>query len=80
MITFEVNDMTCGHCVEHDHQSVEGQWTRRRLSEIDLASHRVEVESAKADTDEIRDAISEAGVYAASRRAARVIPAERQGR
>ena len=45
MIAFEVNDMTCGHCV----------------STIDLATHRVQVEPVSADAEELAEAIKDAG-------------------
>ena len=47
MIAFEVNDMTCGHCVGTITQAVKAcrQGDRGRI-EIDLARHRVEIEPA----------------------------------
>ncbi len=70
MITFEVSDMTCGHCVGTITKALKAMDPQATVR-IDLASHQVEVESANAGIDEIRDAISEAGYtpHLAERRA-----------
>ncbi|WP_418315537.1 heavy-metal-associated domain-containing protein [Piscinibacter sakaiensis] len=60
MIAFEVKDMTCGHCVSSITKAVKATDADARVN-VDLASHRVEIDSANADADELRDAISEAG-------------------
>jgi copper chaperone len=60
MITFEVQDMTCGHCVSSITQAVKAL-DAQALVQIDLASHRVRIEPASADAAALREAIAEAG-------------------
>jgi copper chaperone len=60
MIAFKVDDMTCGHCVQTITQAVKGVDAGATLR-IDLASHRVEIDSTKMDALRLRDAIADAG-------------------
>lgn len=60
MIAFEVRDMTCGHCASAITKALKGADKDAKVS-IDLAAHRVEVESAAAEAKELADAIHEAG-------------------
>ena len=60
MITFEVQDMSCGHCVSTITQAVKTLDAQARV-QIDLASHRVQIEPATADAAALRAAIAEAG-------------------
>jgi len=60
MIAFEVNDMTCGHCVSTLTKALKAVDAGARVH-IDLASHRVQIEPTQADADELADAIREAG-------------------
>ena len=60
MIAFEVNDMTCGHCVSTIAKALKAADTDAKV-EIDLAAHRVQVEPGTASADELADAIREAG-------------------
>lgn len=60
MIAFEVNDMTCDHCVSTLTQALKGVDAGARV-QIDLASHRVQIEPAEADASELAEAIREAG-------------------
>lgn len=60
MIAFEVKDMTCGHCVSTITKAVNAV-DKDAGVQIDLASHRVEVESAAAGAAQLRAAIEEAG-------------------
>jgi copper chaperone len=60
MPTFEVNDMTCGHCVATITRAVQAVDPRARV-EVDLASRRVHVEPAGTDADRLSAAISAAG-------------------
>ncbi len=60
MISFQVNDMTCGHCV--------GAITRALKAEdgtasvrFDLAAHRVDIEPGESDAAELCNAIQQAG-------------------
>lgn len=60
MITFEVNDMTCGHCVSTITKAVKGEDKDATL-QFDLATHRVVIEPANASAQELQHAIAEAG-------------------
>lgn len=60
MIAFEVQDMTCGHCVSTITKAVKATDPGARV-EIDLPRHLVRIEPAAADAQELLDAISEAG-------------------
>ena len=60
MIAFEVNDMTCGHCVSTIARALKAVDPGASL-QIDLASHRVQIEPTEADEAELSDAIKEAG-------------------
>ena len=60
MIAFEVNDMSCGHCVSLITQAVKAV-DRDAMVTIDLARHRVEIEPGAADVQALSDAIAEAG-------------------
>jgi copper chaperone len=60
MIAFEVKDMTCGHCVSTITKALKAADKDAKVR-IDLASHRVEVESAAADADDLAEAIKDAG-------------------
>jgi copper chaperone len=60
MITFEVRDMTCGHCASTITKALKAA-DRDAKVQIDLATHRVQVEPASADAEELADAIKEAG-------------------
>ncbi len=60
MITFEVQDMSCGHCVSTITQAVKALDAQARV-QIDLASHRVQIEPASADAAALGEAIAEAG-------------------
>jgi len=59
MIAFEVNDMTCGHCVGAITKALKDADPAAQV-QIDLASHRVQVEST-AGAAELEEAIREAG-------------------
>ena len=60
MIAFEVNDMTCGHCVSTIAQALK-EADRDARVQIDLATHRVQIEPAAADALQLAEAIREAG-------------------
>ncbi len=60
MITFSVNDMTCGHCVGVITQAVKAVDPDSDLR-FDLAGHRVEIVSSKAGVAALSNAIIEAG-------------------
>ncbi len=58
--TFEVNDMTCGHCASTITQAVKALDSAAEV-QVDLATHRVRIESAGADAAVLADAIAQAG-------------------
>ncbi|MCW7541435.1 heavy-metal-associated domain-containing protein [Aquabacterium sp. A7-Y] len=60
MIAFEVNDMTCGHCVSTITKAVK-QTDRDAVVAVDLGSKRVQIEAKAADEAELKAAIEEAG-------------------
>ncbi len=60
MIAFEVNDMTCGHCVSTITKALKGTDKNAKV-QIDLATHRVLVEPVTAEIEELADAIKDAG-------------------
>lgn len=59
-ITFQVDDMTCGHCVSSITRAVKEADQDARV-QIDLAQHRVAIEPAHADMQALRSAIEDAG-------------------
>lgn len=60
MISFEVNDMTCGHCVSTITKAVKAEDQDAKVT-IDLARHRVDIDTPRASAKELGDAIREAG-------------------
>jgi copper chaperone len=60
MNTFDVMDMTCGHCASTITQAVKAIDPQARV-QIDLATHRVSVDQGQADAQALRKAIAEAG-------------------
>ena len=60
VIAFQVNDMTCGHCVSTVTKAVKSV-DKDAVVTIDLASHRVEIQPAHSDAQELSEAITQAG-------------------
>ncbi|MEO5771199.1 MAG: heavy-metal-associated domain-containing protein [Burkholderiaceae bacterium] len=60
MTTFEVKDMTCGHCVSTITKAVRAVDEGAKV-QIDLATHRVTIDPTEADAAELSEAIKEAG-------------------
>ena len=60
MIAFQVNDMTCGHCVSTITKAIKATDKDAQVT-IDLAKHLVMVEPAEADAQDLNRAITEAG-------------------
>lgn len=60
MISFEVKDMTCGHCAGLITKALK-DLDRAASVSIDLERHLVSVEPGEATFDEVREAIVEAG-------------------
>ncbi len=60
MIVFQVNDMTCDHCVSTITKAVKAADKDAKV-QIDLALHRVSIDPSGADAEALGDAIREAG-------------------
>ena len=60
MITFQVDDMSCGHCVAAITRAVKETDGEAQV-QVDLDAHRVRIEPAAADANALADAIREAG-------------------
>jgi len=60
MISFRVNDMTCGHCVSTITKALKAEDAGVQVR-FDLASQRVDIESGQADAAELSEAIKAAG-------------------
>ena len=78
MVTFEVNDMTCGHCASAITKAVAFVDPGAKV-QVDLASHRVQIEPTAASADVLSDAIKVAGytpvvVAGAAAQAAKTTP------
>ena len=60
MITFQVDDMSCGHCVAAITRAVKDADGEAQV-QVDLGTHRVSIEPVAADVQVLADAIREAG-------------------
>lgn len=60
MIDFEVQDMTCGHCVRAITEAVRGRDAGARV-DVDLAHHHVRIDGATASPAALAEAIRDAG-------------------
>jgi copper chaperone len=60
MISFQVNDMTCGHCVTTITSALKAVDAAADLR-FDLAAQRVDIESGRANAAELGQAIQQAG-------------------
>ena len=60
MTTFEVKDMTCGHCVSTITKAVRAVDQGAKV-QIDLATHRATIDPTEADAAELSAAIKQAG-------------------
>lgn len=60
MIAYQVNDMTCGHCVSMITKAVQRIDPAAKVV-IDLSSKRVEISSTNAVASELKVAIEAAG-------------------
>ena len=60
MTSFEVKDMTCGHCVSSITKAVKEVDPGAKL-QIDLATHRVTIDPTAADAAALSSAIRGAG-------------------
>ena len=60
MISFTIDDMTCGHCVGTITKAVKEADAGAAIH-VDLAGHRVEIEPDRLDAAALQAAIEEAG-------------------
>ena len=60
MISFEVKDMSCGHCVSTITKAVRAV-DEQAAVRVDLARHRVDIESVVADGSTLQQSIADAG-------------------
>ena len=60
MVTFEVQDMTCGHCVSSITQAVHAIDPGAQVT-ADVATHRVQIKPTGSDTTRLSNAIRAAG-------------------
>ena len=60
MTSFEVKDMTCGHCVSTITKAMRAVDQGAKV-QFDLATHRVTIDPTEADAAELSAAIREAG-------------------
>ncbi len=60
MLTFDVQDMSCGHCVASITKAVQAADPQATV-EVDLARRRVQVQPGQVDQAAIRQAIAAAG-------------------
>ena len=72
MVTFEVSDMTCGHCASTITKAVRTVDKGAKV-QVDLAMHRVQIEPTEANDQELSDAIAEAGYTPVPMQAATVV-------
>lgn len=60
MIAFQVNDMTCGHCVGTITRALKESDPQVDVK-IDLKQHRVEIDASNRTAQELQAAITQAG-------------------
>lgn len=60
MITFEVKDMTCGHCVSTITKALKSLDKDAQVN-VDLGKQLVQIEPGDCDAQELSEAIKEAG-------------------
>ena len=60
MLTYIINDMTCGHCVSSITKAVQAIEPHAKVT-ADLANKRVTIEDAHVDTTLLSDAMKVAG-------------------
>ena len=60
MIAFDIQDMTCGHCVATITRAVAAV-DERAAVRFDLPTHRVEIESSTASAQALSQSIHDAG-------------------
>ncbi len=60
MVAFQIDDMTCGGCAGSVTKAVKAVDPSAQV-QVDLATHRVQIESAQADAKALQEAIEDAG-------------------
>lgn len=60
MITFQIEDMTCGHCASKITKAIKATDALATV-QIDLSNHRVQIEPKQANATELSKAIKDAG-------------------
>lgn len=60
MITFDIQDMTCGHCASSITKAVKEAAPEARVT-IDLKQHRVSIEAQEMTAAELQEVLVEAG-------------------
>jgi copper chaperone len=60
MIAFQVDDMTCGHCVSTITRALKETDSAAQVR-IDLPTHRIEITPAQASAEALAAAIADAG-------------------
>lgn len=78
MITFEVKDMTCQHCVATITRAV-AEVDAQAAVRVDLATHRVEIESSTASAQALSQSIQDAGYSPSVASLATVTAAPKKG-
>jgi copper chaperone len=73
VLAFEVNDMTCGHCAKTIADAIEAADPGARV-EIDLSTHRVQIQPVAGDEKRLAGAIAAAGYSPVAREAKALIP------
>ena len=75
MLTFQVHDMSCGHCVRAIKNAVR-ELDAGAAVDVDLARHLVRVQSSRLDAPHVREALARAGYSAVDSGALEAPPAE----
>ncbi len=60
MISFVINDMTCGHCVASVTKAVQAVDSAAQV-QASLAEHRLDIAATQATAEQLRAAIEAAG-------------------
>lgn len=60
MLTFQVDDMTCGHCVRAIKEAVRAL-DADAVVDVDLARHLVRVQAPQLDATRVRQVLEQAG-------------------
>lgn len=63
MLSYRVEDMTCGHCASAITKAVRAVDAGAKV-EVDLAAHLVHIDPTEADAAGLREAIQQAGYTA----------------